>query len=74
MRVSGFVAEKNGKIAEKVCFIAEKDFFTNRVRLSVVTDQEKFEDVVEYEGSINSIFNTVKLKSLKYGSFRLHTT
>ena len=41
-------------------FHRRKRFFTNRVRLSVVTAQEKIEDVVEYEGSIKSIFNTVK--------------
>jgi hypothetical protein len=35
-----------------------KRFFTNRVRLNVVTALEKFEDAVEYEGSI---FNTVKI-------------
>ena len=38
-----------------------KRFFTNRVRLNVVTALEKFQDAVEYEGSINSIFNTVKI-------------
>ena len=30
------------------------------MRLNVVTALEKFEDAVKYEGSINSIFNTVK--------------
>ena len=41
-------------------FHRRKRFFTNRVRLNVVTAKEKFEDVVEYEGNIKSIFNTVK--------------
>ena len=37
-----------------------KRFFTNRVRLNVVTALEAFEEAVKYESSINNIFETIK--------------
>ena len=55
-----------------------KRFFTNRVRLNVVTALEAFEEAVKYESSINNIFETtkkvkpylvVKAKSLELNKF-----